>query len=347
MNQLSQLAPAIFAALMTYVSLPHALVLFPEWKLLDRPERYGLTRKPIPYSGGIVIFLVVLIGTLLFVELSPIIIGVIVAATLVTLVSFWDDRKNISPWIRLATQVLAGAILVFSGVEIQQISNPFGEPILLDRFSFEIFGQTIWLLSAVGIIIWIVLMMNVMNWLDGIPGLTSGISTIAHASLYLLAIQQFHIVDQSAVITMASMLAAASLVFLCFDFTPPKILMGDTGSMFLGFMLAALSIIAGAKFATALLIMGFAVIDAVWVVLARMLRGKSPIRGDLSHFHHRLLGVGISERGVLFLNYLLCLIFASIALVLNNAFEKFVALVVVILIMVIIGVVLIKRKIRS
>ena len=102
----------------------------------------------------------------------------------------------------------------------------------MDSFKFQILGQEIWALGAVVIIAWLVLMMNVMNWLDGIPGLASGISTIAQISIFILSARQFNIVDQSAIIAISSVLAASTLAFLFFDFHPPKILMGDTGSMF-------------------------------------------------------------------------------------------------------------------
>jgi UDP-N-acetylmuramyl pentapeptide phosphotransferase/UDP-N-acetylglucosamine-1-phosphate transferase len=113
--------------------------------------------------------------------------------------------------------------------------------------------------------------------------------------------------------------------------------MGDTGSMFLGFMLGILSILAGGKLATALLIMGFPVLDAFWVILRRIFRRESPFRGDFSHLHHRLLFVGLSERGALLFNYTLCAIFAMIAVALHSTFEKFVAFLAVFAAMTLIG----------
>ncbi|MEK7524282.1 MAG: MraY family glycosyltransferase, partial [Patescibacteria group bacterium] len=192
---------------------------------------------------------------------------------------------------------------------------------------------------------WLVIMMNVMNWLDGIPGLASGISTIAQFSLFVLSLQQFHLVDQSALITLSSVLAASTLAFLIFDFHPPKILMGDTGSMFLGFMLGVLSILSGGKLATALLIMGFPVFDAIWVTIRRVLRGTSPLKGDHSHFHHRLLKVGLSERKALIFNYLLCAAFAAIALTIHTPLGKFAALIGLLVTMGLVGIgIMVKRK---
>lgn len=307
---------------------------------MDRPHEYGLNRAPIPYSGGIVFFIVFAISSLLFVNITGQILGVIIAGFLIAFVSFIDDRIRLSPWLRLAVQALAGFIVVLSGVAIQLVNAPFGLPVFLDKIQFQIFGQTIWLFSALAIIIWLILMMNVMNWMDGIPGLASGITVIAQVSLFILSTRQFHIVDQSAIITVSSVLAASAGAFLIFDFPKPKILMGDTGSMFLGFMLGILSILAGGKLATAVLIMGFPVLDALWVITKRIISGGSPLKGDNSHLHHKLLNVGLTEKQALLFNYSLCAICAAIALILHSSFTKFIAFIGVLLGLGLVGVVL-------
>ncbi len=334
---LSYLLPPALAALVTLLGLLAALRFFPKWGLMDSPVDYGLTRRPIPYSAGMIFFIVFLVTVVVFVDITKPIAGLLFAGLLITVVSFLDDRMRLSPWLRLGVQIFAGVILVLAGIKMQIISNPFGAPLYLDAIEFTLLGQEIWLLSAIILVGWLVLMMNVMNWMDGIPGLSSGISTIAQVSLFILSTQQFHVVDQSALITISSALAASSLVFLCFDFSPPKLLMGDTGSMFLGFMLGALSFLAGGKVATALLIMGFPMIDAVVVVVRRMLKGTSPLRGDYSHFHHRLLHVGLSPRKALVFNYVLCSACAVIALVLNSTSTKAIAFGSFAMVMFIIG----------
>ncbi len=341
---LVQLWPPLISFFLTLLGIFCMRRVFPKLRLMDRPHEYGIDRKPIPYSGGIIFFIVFFITTLIFVDITKPIAGVIFAGLLITFTSFMDDRLRLSPVFRLGVQILAGIIVVLAGVKIQLVNNPFGAPIFLDRIQLTLLGQHIWLFSALVMIAWLVLMMNVMNWLDGIPGLASGISTIAQLSLFFLSTTQFHIVDQSAVITISTVLAASTFAFLFFDFPPPKILMGDTGSMFLGFMLGVLSILAGGKLATALLIMGFPVLDAFWVILKRLLRRQSPFKGDFSHFHHRLLHGGFSQRPALFFNYILCAVFAFIALVLHSTFEKFVAFGGILLLMAITGLVLFFRE---
>ena len=335
---LSLLVPSLAAAAATLVLIKFVQWLFPRIGLMDRPADYGLSRRPIPYSAGLIFFFVTVVATFLWVDVTRIIAGVLIAATLVVSISFLDDRFRLPAWIRLLTQIVAAAILIYGGVEIQQLSNPFGDPLLFDRFKFFFLGHEIWVISAAAITVWLVLMMNVMNWLDGIPGLSSGISTIAQLAIFFLSFQQFHIVDQGAVITLASVLAASTAVFLFFDFYPPKLLMGDTGSMFLGFMLGALSIIAGGKFATALLIMAFPVLDALWVIIARISRGQSPFKGDYTHLHHKLLYAGFSERGALIFNYFFAAVFAGIALLLPTTLSKFIAFALFFAILVAVGI---------
>lgn len=308
---------------------------------MDKPEKYNIRRPPIPYSGGLIIFAAFILTTLIFIDIDKKVLGLIFGAILITFVSFWDDCFSLSPWVRLLTQILVGCITVFAGIKIQMITNPFGAPFMLDLVKLNIFGEEIWLLSAILIIIWLVAMMNVMNWLDGIPGLSSGVGIIASLVIFILSIQGFHTVSQTTVVILSIALLFSLLAFWIFDFYPPKILMGDTGSMLLGFLLGIFAIFSGGKLATAFLIMGFPVLDSVWVIIRRIIQGKSPVKGDLSHFHHRLLRVGLSERKALLLNYLLCGIFGVIALLLDNAAQKLVALIILGVIMVISGVIVV------
>ncbi|KKU80356.1 MAG: Glycosyl transferase family 4 [Candidatus Peregrinibacteria bacterium GW2011_GWA2_47_7] len=316
-----------FSFLFTLVGTLTALALFPRLKLLDHPELHGLDRAPIPYSGGLVLFFSFLFSTLIFIDLSKQVVAVIFAALLIAFVSFLDDRFFLSPFLRLGAQFLAGVIVVLGGIGIRSITNPFGQPIVLDAIRVEMFGAEVWLLSAAVIILWLILMMNVMNWLDGIAGLTSGVGVIASLVLFVLSVQGFHTVDQTTIVIFSISLAASLLAFWFFDFWPPKILMGDTGSMLVGFLLGVFAVFSGGKLATVLLIMGFPVLDALWIIARRIFSGRSPFRGDLKHFHHRLLRVGLSPRRALIFNYVLCALFGAIALFMDSAQQKALALV--------------------
>lgn len=329
--------PALFSFLFTFIGTTLALKFFPKFGLLDRPEKYGLTRSSIPYSGGIILFFSFLFSTLLFIDIDVKVLGLLLGALLITFVSFWDDRFSLSPFLRLATQIGIGIIIVLAGTKIQLLTNPFGDPFLLDTIKFQLFGQEIWFFSAVFIVAWLVLMINVMNWLDGLQGLASGVGAIGSLVMFILSIQGFHTVDQTTITILSISLFFSLLAFWIFEFPPAKILMGDTGSMFLGFLLGMFAIFSGGKVATALLIMGFPVLDALWVILRRILTGKSPMRGDLRHFHHRLLRAGLSEKAALLLNYGLSITFGGIALFAQNTRGKFIALLTLFVIMIVTG----------
>lgn len=287
---------------------------------MDRPEKYGLKRQPIPYYGGIIIFTVFFIAVLIFVKLDIHLLGFLMGALMIVSVSFADDLFGLSPFVRLPVQFLAAFCLVFVGIGINSLSNPFGAPFVLDQQSFSFTLDniviTVSLLGTLFTLFWVVGVVNTMNWLDGLNGLPSGVTAIASFTLFLLSIRPGIHYDVSAQVPVAMMsiiLFACSLAFWLFDFYPAKILMGDTGSMFLGFTLATLAIFSGGKVATAFLVLGFPILDAAWVITRRIVQGKSPFRGDLKHLHHRLLEVGLSDRKALLLIYAACAAFGGIA----------------------------------
>lgn len=289
-------------ALCTALSLG-VLKFFPMWGLMDRPEAYGHKREPIPYPGGIAIFLTVLVGLLVFLPVSQVTIAIAIGAALLSMISFVDDRLGLSPELRLGIQLLAAIILVFGGIGISSISNPFGAALVLDKFDLLIqwgnFDFTFVVFADLFTIIWIMVMVNAFNWIDGVSGMSSGVAVVASAILLILSLRpEFHAVDQTLAITLSSLVLGASLAFFIFDFPPPKMLLGDTGSMLLGFLIAVTAIVSGGKVATVLLVLGFPVIDFVWVILRRLYQKKSPFKGDLWHFHHRLLKAGLSEKQV-------------------------------------------------
>lgn len=334
--------PAIFAFALTFGLILVALKIFPMLGLMDRPHKYGLKRKPIPYYGGLTIVIGFAISVFLFVKLDSHLIALLTAAFLIVMVSFLDDRYGLSPWLRLMVQILAALILVFAGIGIHSISNPLGEPFTLDSI-IAVFTidkmYSISVFSALFTVIWVVALMNTMNWTDGLNGLPSGITAIAALTIFLLSIRpgiHFDVSSQVPVAMMSIILFGCTLAFWLFDFHPAKILMGDTGSMFLGFLLATLAIFSGGKIATAFLVLGFPILDFFWVIIRRILQGKSPLKGDLKHLHHRLLEVGLSERKTLLLIYLLCAGFGFIAVYLEGI-SKLYALIVLLVFMVLVG----------
>lgn len=314
---------SIFSFFLTVLLIRIFSLVFQRVQILDTPEIYGHQRAPLPYGMGIVLFLSLVIGALVFIPLSSKLLAVIIAALIITSVSFLDDRYKLSPFLRLGVQILCAAFLAFSGIIVPAISNPFGDPIVLD--SFLLYGYAP--LAILVAIFWITFVMNAMNWLDGVPGMVSGISAITCLIVFLLTLEKdLHIIDQSTLSLMALLIGFSSLAFWVYDFPPPKVLMGDTGTMFLGFLLALMALFAGAKFATIFIVLAIPLFDALWTIGRRIAKKKSPFKGDFEHFHHELLRSGFSERAVNGIYYLISIVFGLSALYLNSL-GKFFALV--------------------
>lgn len=332
---------ASFSFTVMFLTMFFVLKLFPKLGLMDRPWKYGLSRKQIPYPGGVAVFAVFVVLTLLFVPFDNRLLAVLAGAGLLVLVSFLDDRFDLSPLLRLFVQFLAVLIVLAAGVGIEGIANPLGGFVALNQYrsEFVLFGypfEIVWLADLL-VLVWVMVLINTLNWLDGLSGLSSGVSAIGFLVLFLLSIAPGHLVDQTQVMYLSLILAILCFVFWLFDFPPAKVLLGDSGSMFFGFMLAVLSIFAGAKLATTFLLLGLPILDVIWVILRRIfVEKRSPVRGDLRHFHHRLLKAGLSERKALFLIYFVCAAFGFVALYLHS-FSKLIAMFVLILIVLVLA----------
>ena len=340
--------PAISAFSLTVLSVLIALKIFPKIGLMDNPHKYGLKRKPIPYPGGVILYLIFFALALIFFDPNLKLIGLLLGGGVLVLVSFIDDRVGLSPWLRLLIQILVALIMVIVGIGVETITNPFGGYIALDRIKFilEMGDTTITIMAVSGLftVAWILLITNTMNWLDGIPGLVSGISFIAGMTIFILSISE--LVNQPEVATLALIVAMIALGFWLFDFYPPKIIIGDSGSMFLGFLIAVLAIFSGGKIATAFLILGFPILDALYVITHRLYQKQAPWRGGewdkyrkAVHLHHRMLQFGLSERQVLLIVYFLSGTFGITALFLGTQ-GKFWAIVTVAILSVILGMIL-------
>lgn len=294
--------------------------LFPKLNLLDKPAKYGLNRLPIPYGGGILIFLVFGLAGLLFLPWTAKLLGILGGAFFLVTVSFVDDFRPLPPHLRLVAQFLAALAVIGGGTMIGFVAWPFGAGGGLDLSVYLFLG---WPVAAIlATVIWILFVTNMINWIDGVNGLAGGVALISLAAIFILALRpNFHTVDQTAVLVMGVVLIAALAVFLAFEFWPARFLMGDAGTMFLGFMVAVLAIVSGGKLATAFIVLALPIIDGFWVILRRLYEKKSPFKGDLWHFHHRLLYLGLSPRQVLAVYYALTAFFAVAALLLSAAWK--------------------------
>lgn len=303
------------------------------YNLLSTPRERDVHKKAIPRLGGIAIFLSFFIvtigtyylsnsslnfGTAQLLGLDKKLLGILISGFLITLVMVFDDIYGIVAWKKLICQILVALIIIAFGIGIDVLANPFGEKINLNTIYvplFSLHGITYHfsLLSDLLTLVWIVGMMNIMNFVDGVDGLASGLATIASVTIFLLSISVA--VSQPATATVAIILAGASAGFLCWNFPPAKIFMGDSGSMFLGFMLGVLPLISGGKLATVFLVLGFPIIDGIMVAAGRLLRGKNPMTTpDKTHLHHRLLAAGLSQRQAVLLIYAIAIAFGWVAL---------------------------------
>ncbi|MCL5795086.1 MAG: undecaprenyl/decaprenyl-phosphate alpha-N-acetylglucosaminyl 1-phosphate transferase [Patescibacteria group bacterium] len=277
-------------------------------------------------------------GKLIFVDqkilgMDKNLLGVFLGSLILFIAGLWDDFRGLKPGYKLLWQIIAASLVVIFGVKIWWFSNPIGGlNIVLDNWTYLI------------VPLWIVLIVNVLNWLDGLDGLADGVSVITLIVVAILSATP--LVNQPATAILCLILAGASLGFLPFNFNPAKIFLGDSGSMFLGFMIAVAAIISGAKLATVVLILGIPILDAVWVILRRIFSGHSPFKADRLHLHHRFLEAGFSQRKIVLIVYALCAIFGVIALA-NSTGGKMVAIWWLVAVMVIIGVSLVIIRSRK
>lgn len=315
---------------------------------MDKPHKYGLKRAAIPYPGGLAVALAFFVALISFAPIDRALGAVILGSVLLVAVNFFDDTRGLNPFLRLAIQFVAAALLVLGGIGISSISNPLGGAIVLDSWNIPVsLGDltfTFTVLADVLTVLWVMVMINAFNWIDGVPGMTSSVSAVSAFVLLVLSIRpDFHSVDQTLAITLSAIILGVSLGFLIFDFPKPRMLIGDTGSMLLGFLLAVTAIISGGKIATTVLVLGFPILDFVWVIGRRVMKGQSPFKGDLWHFHHRLLKAGFSERTVVVFFAVAAGLFGGLSLLLHTE-GKVVAFSAILALMVLLAILLYSRK---
>ena len=285
--------------------------------ILDDPVKYGFKRNPVPYSMGVWTILAFIALSLYFLNLDFKVVTMLVAVFMLGLVCFLDDRFKINPFVRLLTQVVAASLVVFGGTEILSLTNPFNFQVVelgVIGFLFSVF--------------WIVALTNLVNFLDGVSGLSSGVSSIGFLIIFSLSIMPgMHQTDQTLVQVLSLILLVLAFLNFVFEFPSPKFLMGDSGTMFFGFMLGVLSMINGGKLATAALDLLVPLFDGAWVILRRIFEKKSPFSGDVGHLHHRLERIGLSKQSILFLYMIVSLIFGLVAILIWNTLFKVISLI--------------------
>lgn len=316
--------PAIISFLITVLCLPLTIIFAKRFKLVDnpkiRPHPAHTQERTVPRAGGLPVFLGVLLSILLFTPFERYTIGILVGLFILLLVGLLDDRyQNLSPYLRLIAQFAAAAVAIGSGIGITFITNPLGGIIHLDA------TPQIALLADFLALIWIVWVMNMMNWSKGVDGQMPGIAAISALILGLLSVKLSLSNDpvQINVAKLSFITAGGAFGLLIFNWHPAKIFPGFSGSTILGFMIAILAILSGGKLATAGLVLLIPATDFAYTFLRRILQGKSPVWGDRGHLHHKLLEIGLSHQQIALFYILGSVILGAAALSLSSTGKLF------------------------
>ncbi len=334
--------PALITAfLITFCTTPLVRWIAGRLGLVDdprvRPHPAHTHHSIIPRAGGLAIYIGILFAILLFIPLTKLLFGVIVGATILTLVGLLDDKHDVNPYLRLATNATAALIAIGAGAGIPFITNPITGAILrLDtwRFSFEFFGpHSILIWADILAFIWILWTVNIVGWSAGIDGQMPGFVAISAFILGLLSLRYSQTDVSQTYVTILSFLVAGSFLgFLPWNVYPQKIMPGYGGKTLAGFFLAILGILSFGKLGTAILVLGVPTMDAVYTLIRRMGKGKSPVWADRGHLHHRLLDLGWGRRRIALFYWGVSAILGWIALTVTSQQKLFALLLVAVII---------------
>lgn len=288
------------------------------WGAVDLPGPRKVHQKIMPRLGGLALYLSFLVGIPLVLyptHLSQTAYGLLIGTTLIILVGVIDDVFGLSPWFKLLGQVIAAVSILPFGISITFLTNPLN-------------GQLValgWLGMPVTLL-WIVAVTNAINLIDGLDGLAGGVSCIAALTVAAVGWTQWKIfgaAGQQEIIWLALLLAAILLAFLRYNFYPARIFLGDSGAMFLGYLLATISVLGLTKSVTAvsvfvpLVILGVPLTDTVFAILRRYHQRRPIFQADREHLHHLLLTMGLSHRQAVLVVYGVSMLLGLSALIIN------------------------------
>ena len=295
----------IGALAIAFVATPIARRIAPRVGVMDHPSPRKVHAQPTPLLGGVVIVAASLLALLLlrdrfeFQQLATMLLG----AALMALIGFYDDRWGLRPIWKLSGQIVAATILILSGVKISALPQEW--------------------MNIIVTLVWVVGITNSLNLLDNMDGLSSGVAAVCASFFVVMAAMS----GQIYVGALAAALLGATLGFLAYNFSPASIFMGDTGSLFLGFMLAAIGIKlrfpANVPFVTwmvPIIVMGVPIFDTTLVFISRLRRGKNPLTTPgKDHLSHRLVARGFTTREAVMSHYLISGIYGMVAILVTQA----------------------------
>lgn len=287
--------PALVAALVAYVLTPFVKKLAFAVGAVDMPNERKVHKNPMPRLGGLAIYQAFTIAVLLAMPFSKDLFGILLGGTFIVVVGILDDIYQLPAKIKLLGQILSALVLIAFDIKVEWLTNPFGNG---EYIYFEY-------LSVPFTVFWVVAFTNVTNLIDGLDGLAAGVGAIASFTTGCLAIQAGY--AEPAMISAA--LFGAIVGFIRYNFSPATIFMGDTGSMFIGYILAAFSVDGAVKTATTIsvfvpaIVMGLPIMDTAFAIVRRYKNGRPIFSPDKGHIHHRLLALGMNQRQAVFFMY--------------------------------------------
>lgn len=310
------IAPFILAVLTSFIATPLVRKLAIKIGAVDIPkDNRRVHKKPMPLIGGLAIFIGVVLSMLIFLPLDKTMISILIGGFVIIAGGVIDDLKELKPKYKLIVQILAAVVLVIGGIRIEYITNPFAKSTTLLQLGW---------LSIPITLFWVVGITNTLNFIDGLDGLSAGVATISSLSLMVVA----SIFGYTHITILSAAVAGACIGFLPFNFNPAKIFMGDTGALFLGFMLAVISIEGAMKSVAAIaviapiIILGVPIFDTTFAIFRRLLSGQSVAAADKGHLHHRLLNRGFSQRKAVLILYAISAVFGVFAILVSKANSK-------------------------
>ena len=305
---------AVCAFALTTFFVPIVKLLAVQLGAVDKPNARKVHHKLMPRMGGLAIYAGVWLVVFTFYPFSQSLMSFFLGATMLVFVGIVDDITDMPAKLKLVGQIIAACIVTFGGIRIDFVTSVFGEAGTM-ALNF---------LSVPCTVIWIVAIINAVNLIDGLDGLAAGVSAISAITLAVCAL----INGLNDIAVLAFALMGACMGFLVFNFHPASIFMGDTGSMFLGYTLAVLSIMGTAKGVT----LGIPIFDTLFAIVRRMMANKPIFEADKAHLHHRLMAKGLSHRNTVLLIYAISIGLSISAIIVNEMTSQRGFLVVVVVV---------------
>ncbi|OGH68443.1 MAG: hypothetical protein A3I29_02070 [Candidatus Magasanikbacteria bacterium RIFCSPLOWO2_02_FULL_44_11] len=303
--------------------------------ILDRPDQARKKHThPVPLLGGAALFIGfwAIVGYLVYHPIFGIellrtkLFAAFLGSSILFIVGIFDDVYTLSTRLRFLVIAFAALVTVLGGLGLEKITNPLGGVISLEQGKIVTVFGSFFILADGLVFLWLLSMMFTTKLLDGLDGLATGVVFIGSLIVFFMTtMTKFY---QPNVALVSLIFAGTCLGFLFFNFSPAKIFLGESGSLFIGFMLGVLAVIAGSKVATAFLVLAIPILDVARVVYLRLKQGQSIFRGDRNHLHFTLVDGGLSERKVVLLFYVCALVFGLAALFLQSM-GKVIALAVI------------------